>query len=1156
VDVSTAADRGGNDLVGMVIEGKYELTDLIGEGAMGWVYQGRHRSLDSTIAVKLMKPATEPDDTRDQRFEQEARAASRLNNPHIISIIDFGRTPGGVLYIVSEYLRGDTLSELIEDEGSLPLRRALKIMDQVLSAVDEAHSAGLVHRDMKPENIVITPLRSGEDFVKILDFGIAKLGEPGSRRLTMQGQLFGTPAYMSPEQIRGQEVTPRTDLYACALILYEMLAGQEPFQSESVMEVLSLQLHAEPEPLRERAPTADIPAALEAVVMQGMRKDPAARFVSASEFREQIHRAVRFQSQMVPAIDGRACEACGHPLSEGARFCPGCGSRYTPQEPDARPERGPEDSAPTPTDPPPPGPPIKSTAPATAPTSMAVGRSDAGAGGAAAWAADAATREGDRGLPEAASSPPAGHFQRTQAFPSQTHGAPLGSAAEPSPESPKPPPATSRRQASPEIYTTLQRRLAKERSVHLRLVGRGAELRQLDGLFAGPARVAEIIGPQGGGRSRLLQAAGEMAGARSLSVLSTGADPHLTRLPWYPVQRLLRQLLSLDSQAKWAQAPPSMERLQRGALDAGLEAGDVPGLAELFGIERLQGEVEHAVRRRETYAAALRLVRSPRIAAHGICLLFDDADDYDGATRAWLQDLASGAGDAPVYVVLAAEQPVMRDETSCVRVEPAPLGPEAVDHLMSEALERGADWPELVETVATSSRGLPLHVEQVIRLLAEGGTEVDLPLGDLLSVRFGRLPSDALRLLQCVCIFGAEASLAAVRSLYGEGAPLADAARLLERRGILSTADDTLRVTHPLCAANVRASMPADARRELHGRAFRYLSEIGVPAIHRAHHAAEAHLGEEALEQLRAAAHQAEQWLDDPGAAHHYQRALHLARWELLYDEDQEEVLRLSVRLADTLAFARDAHAASLVLKEALPSAGAHPDLHARLLRSRGRLSLLQGDPVGGAKQMQEAVRQAIFAGEPGLLCDLYTSLGRVLMDQGRHAEAADELEEGVAMVTGGDGPSAAQAPASFWRMLEHLSEARLAIGATPRALTAAADALQQARRTQTLLGQARSHFQLTRVLHALERDGEAEEHHQAAVSAFRRLGDRRSLAECLLERAAHQPTQQSALASQALELAEQIHWPAGVEAARAYSGSVGEDSGNHSSSLSEIRRP
>jgi len=242
-DIASEAYREGDNLVGLIIQNKYELVEYIGEGAMGWIYRGIHRELKNSVAVKLMKPQADKNDIWDKRFRREAETAALLNHPNILSILDFGKTPGGLLYITSEFVRGITLDQFLEDHESMPFVRLLKIFNQILSAMEEAHILQVVHRDLKPNNIMITPLRSGDDQVKVLDFGIAKVeGTSSQSRLTLLGQVMGTPGYMSPEQIRGEEATFTCDIYACGAILYRMLTGREIFTSHSPMEVLSLQI--------------------------------------------------------------------------------------------------------------------------------------------------------------------------------------------------------------------------------------------------------------------------------------------------------------------------------------------------------------------------------------------------------------------------------------------------------------------------------------------------------------------------------------------------------------------------------------------------------------------------------------------------------------------------------------------------------------------------------------------------------------------------------------------------------------------------------------------------------------------------------------------------------------------------------------------------
>ncbi len=323
-DLGRARARSGCELAGMVLADKYELLELIGEGAMGWVYRARHLSLASSVAVKLMKPDLHDSADRSTRFEREARAASRLNHPHILSVSDFGQTPGGFLYIVSELLRGSPLDLVLDGSGPMPMGRVMRIFCQVLEALEEAHRHSIVHRDIKPENIIVTSLRSGEDLVKVVDFGIVKVEESGSSgsRLTRRGQILGTPAYMAPEQARGEPVCVGTDLYSCGALLFTMLAGRPPFWSDSVVEIMAAHMNQPPPSLADVAPHRRWWPELEAVLARALQKSPADRYHSAAELQADFAAAVR-----AAAAHTLDCPFCGQPLRLDVKFCSSCGGR-------------------------------------------------------------------------------------------------------------------------------------------------------------------------------------------------------------------------------------------------------------------------------------------------------------------------------------------------------------------------------------------------------------------------------------------------------------------------------------------------------------------------------------------------------------------------------------------------------------------------------------------------------------------------------------------------------------------------------------------------------------------------------------------------------------------------------------------------------------
>ena len=274
--------------------GKYLIDGFLGAGAMGRVYRATQRPLDKLVAVKLLHANLGADQGTLQRFLREAKAASRFDHPNSVAVFDFGIEPDGTAYIVMEYLRGESLDDLIQREGTLSAPRCVAIMSQVLAALSEAHDAGIVHRDMKPENIMLVS-RGGEDVVgetvKVADFGIAKmLDDPGdpkaAAKLTATGITPGSPAYMSPEQAQAKAVDGRSDLYQCGVILYEMITGEIPFIADNAIGVIMMHI-TEPAP-SARLRNPHCPEALDAVIAKAMAKDPERRFSNARAMRQAL----------------------------------------------------------------------------------------------------------------------------------------------------------------------------------------------------------------------------------------------------------------------------------------------------------------------------------------------------------------------------------------------------------------------------------------------------------------------------------------------------------------------------------------------------------------------------------------------------------------------------------------------------------------------------------------------------------------------------------------------------------------------------------------------------------------------------------------------------------------------------------------------------
>ncbi len=275
--------------IGKVLDGKYKLTRLIGEGGMGAVYEAEHQRIHRQVAVKLMRPEAESSVNSVERFHREAMAASAIGHPNIIEIFDVGLESDGTAFIVMELLRGISLSAMLKVEGVVVTGRALSFALQILSALDAAHRKGIIHRDLKPDNVFIAVDRMMREVVKILDFGVAKIQGPSERdlELTKSGVVFGSPFYLSPEQARGRrDLDPRADVWAVGVVLYQMLGGKRPFDGENYNEIMGRILMDEPIPLLDLAP--EIPVGLVRIVERALAKDRDQRYGTAAEMLEAL----------------------------------------------------------------------------------------------------------------------------------------------------------------------------------------------------------------------------------------------------------------------------------------------------------------------------------------------------------------------------------------------------------------------------------------------------------------------------------------------------------------------------------------------------------------------------------------------------------------------------------------------------------------------------------------------------------------------------------------------------------------------------------------------------------------------------------------------------------------------------------------------------
>jgi serine/threonine-protein kinase len=274
------------DLVGQVVADRYHILKKLGEGGMGAVYLGEHVKMGRKSAIKVMAAAMSQDPDAVSRFNREAANASRISHPNVCQVYDFGETPEGLIYLAMEFIEGHSLKDLVEREGALPAARACSIIRQAADALQAAHDLGIVHRDIKPDNIMVVQARDGSDVVKVVDFGIARAvgGDEPGQKVTKTGLVVGTPEYMSPEQLSGDKLDGRTDIYSLALVLYRLLTGTLPFEADSAQEVMIKRLTDEPLPLEQARPDVEFPAKLQLVLNSALARMPEERYQSAADF--------------------------------------------------------------------------------------------------------------------------------------------------------------------------------------------------------------------------------------------------------------------------------------------------------------------------------------------------------------------------------------------------------------------------------------------------------------------------------------------------------------------------------------------------------------------------------------------------------------------------------------------------------------------------------------------------------------------------------------------------------------------------------------------------------------------------------------------------------------------------------------------------------
>jgi serine/threonine-protein kinase len=823
---------------------------------MGRVYRAEQRALGRTVAVKVIHPHLLSDDNSIVRFMTEARAASQLNHPNSVSVIDFGRTDDGQPYLVMEFLRGKDLARIAYEQGPLPFKRIVDVLVQTLMALSEAHDLGIIHRDLKPENIILEPLRRGGDFVKVVDFGLAKLklDQNNSTNVTMPGIVCGTPDYMAPEQGRGDVIDGRSDLYAIGVILFQLLTGRLPFEADSPTQVVMMHISVPiPDP-HQVAPERAIPEPLVRLVLKAMAKDAKDRFQDALEFSDALQQALddsksQPPSLVTPLLSQRPgatveCRVCQQVVPM-TRFCCECGARL-PVKSD------------TPGD----GPPL------TFPLAF-VGRDDD-----LAWLGDR-RREGEHGL-----------------------------------------------------------------------VG------------------ARLVGEHGVGKTRLLREFLDIAVRRNDQIVLSGPDPYWAEVAYYALRKAISGLARMEAGASvrrgWDGATPSARR----------------GLEEIYSGLPSREDARSPLDRRRDLADALRwaIQRGARLAApHRVVLAIDDLQRIDGSSRCAFADVLGEALPGVNMLVLGAHTPGFDAGWSANHAARVVNGlpPPIVTRLLKSA--RPSD--RMVALGETGLRGIPpLYVEQLLRFALDGGSDPPPRLADLVSHRMATLEPRARRVLQALGVLGDSVEPDAIAEVLGRPDGVRETLQELIKAGMVEVTDGAHSLSHPMIREIVLGAIPAEVRRELHGRAVSVYEKREAPIEARALHAYYAQDTLEALLLLEQVAERAVARDDLAAGVDALRRALELARADVYRGELDDPLKAVAIfarKLGDALIRGGAYSDAEGVLREAMHVAGPTGAERAHLLASLARVARGRERADEAFGFIDEAIEVARRSGSHELLSSL-----------------------------------------------------------------------------------------------------------------------------------------------------------------------------------------
>jgi serine/threonine-protein kinase len=303
---ANAAPVTHQNLVGKTLQGHYEIVKKVGEGGMSFVYLANDIATRERYAIKVLSSALSQDENAMARLRREAALGMRLAHPNVCHIIRLGETEDGLVYVVMPFVDGEILADRTNRRGQLPLSEVVPLLRDMATGLHLAHELKIVHRDLKPENVMVCKRPDGTDYAVVMDFGLAKERKAGTelQKLTATGIILGTPEFMSPEQLRGKPLDPRTDIYSLALMVYEMLTGKLPFQGRTQQEMMIARLRSDPTPLRKMRPDLDLPESVERVLAKAMQRSPEDRYQTTIEFADAFSAASAERAAGQPSESG------------------------------------------------------------------------------------------------------------------------------------------------------------------------------------------------------------------------------------------------------------------------------------------------------------------------------------------------------------------------------------------------------------------------------------------------------------------------------------------------------------------------------------------------------------------------------------------------------------------------------------------------------------------------------------------------------------------------------------------------------------------------------------------------------------------------------------------------------------------------------------